>query len=111
MDMDTEYAYRVCLWEEGASARHAQLRPGPASGRGAIRRIAMPLPGDVVELVRIRAGALPAVERGDGGHVGLVELEVEDGEVFLDPAPVHRLREDDVPALHVPAQRDLRRAA
>ena len=67
--------------------------------------------GDVVELVGVRAGALAPVERGDRDHVRLVELEVEEREVLLDPAAVDRLREDDVAALDVPAEGDLRRTA
>src|SRR5215212_278449 len=124
MDMDTEYAWgkylrtvsHGCPAARGrrppaAGHPHARLRSGTAPGRGAVRGTAMSSPGDVVELVRIRAGALTTVEPGDHGHVRLVELEVEDGEVLLDPAAGDRLREDNVPALDVPAQRDLRRAA
>src|SRR5215208_6364363 len=98
MDMDTEYAYRVCQAEEGAP------RGPPGRPRGPRRGSA----GDVVELVRVRARALVAVEGGDRRHRRFVELEVEDVEVLLDPAPGHRLREDDVAALDVPAERDLR---
>ena len=52
----------------------------------------------------------PPVQRGDRGHRRVVELEVEQREVLLDPAAGDRLREDDVAALEVPAQRHLRRA-
>ena len=38
-----------------------------------------------------------------------LELEVEELEVLPDPRRRHRLREDDVPALDVPAKDDLRR--
>src|SRR4051794_667832 len=107
MDIDTEYAYPVCVWEGGA-AENAERQ---GSGGVRLRIPAEGSTGDVGELVRVRAGALAAVESADRGHLGLVEFEVEDREVLLDPAAVHRLREDDVTALDVPAQRDLGRAA
>ena len=59
--------------------------------------------------VGVRAGAavLPAVEPGDRRVVVRRELEVEEREVLLDPLGRRGLREDDVPALDVPAQDDL----
>src|SRR5215218_7467547 len=62
---------------------------------------------DVVEAVGVRAGAGVPVQAADGGHLLPVELEVEDAEVLLHPAAGDRLREDDVAALDVPAQRHL----
>ena len=38
----------------------------------------------LVELVRVRPGASTRFERGDRGHVGVVEHEVEDVDVLLD---------------------------
>src|SRR6478752_3216172 len=66
--------------------------------------------GDVVERVGVRAGAalLAAVETGDPRDLVVAEREVEDLEVLLHPLGVHRLREDDVAALDVPAQGHLR---
>src|SRR3954453_14118335 len=91
--MDTEYAYPVSL-------RQAHSAPGRfhgSSGR--------------VEGVRVGPGPLTPVERRDGRHLRVVELEVEQREVLLAPAPGHRLREDDVAPLQVPAQRHLSRGA
>src|SRR3712207_6597093 len=103
MDMDTEYAYPVC---------HVQrFRPDTPSGVDPeacrLRIHSAAASGDVVELVRVGPGALAAVEAGQRGHGRLVQLEVEDREVLLHAAAVDRLGEDDVPALHVPAQGDL----
>src|SRR5579875_186989 len=63
---------------------------------------------DVVERVGVRARALVLVQRRDVGHVGVGELEVEELEVLLHALAGDRLREDDVAALDVPAEGDLR---
>src|SRR5581483_6399047 len=65
---------------------------------------------DVRERVRVGAVAagLAAVEPVDRRDVGGLELEVEDLDVLADPLGRHRLREDDVPVLDVPAEDDLR---
>src|SRR4051794_26471581 len=69
--------------------------------------------GDAVarsaEVVGVRPGALVAVERGDCVHVVVGQVEVEDVDVLPHPLGLHRLREDDVAQLDVPAQHDLGR--
>ena len=82
--------------------------------RAALRRRPPPRPlprGRADEGVRVRAGALAGVERLDGGHLVLAEVEVEDVEVLLDPLRRDRLGDDDVAELQVPADDDLRRAS
>src|ERR1700722_5472171 len=61
------------------------------------------------ELVRVGAGALVPVQRGDRFVVLAGQLEVEDVDVLPDPGRGDRLGEDDVAALDVPAQHDLGR--
>src|SRR5947209_8225445 len=65
---------------------------------------------DVSERVRVWtvAAGLAAVEPVDRRDVGGLELEVENLDVLADPLGRHRLREDDVPVLDVPAKDDLR---
>ena len=65
--------------------------------------------GDVGEPVRVRPvpSLLAAVEPVDLLDVVRLELEVEQLEVLGDPRRCHRLGEDDVAALDVPAQGDL----
>src|SRR6185437_6660502 len=65
---------------------------------------------DVSERVRVGAVAagLAVVEPVDRRDVGGLELEVEDLDVLADPLGRHRLREDDIPVLDVPAEDDLR---
>src|SRR5690242_15140002 len=57
-----------------------------------------------VELVRVRTGALAPVESGDPLDLVVSQLESEEVEVLLDPAGRHRLGDDDVADLQVPAQ-------
>ena len=110
-------------------ARHlgavgGRRQPRPRAGRGVSHgwastaaevaedlRAAARSARDVVHDVRVRPGAavLAAVEPRDRLVVGRLELEVEELEVLLDPLGRRRLREDDVAALDVPAQDDLRR--
>src|SRR6478609_2489714 len=57
-----------------------------------------------VEAVWVGAGALAAVESGDARDLVVGQLEPEQVEVLLDPARRHRLGDDDVAELEVPAQ-------
>src|SRR5690349_135179 len=60
---------------------------------------------------RLRVGADPValVERADGAHLLVVELEAEDVEVLGDSLGRHRLRDHDVAELEVPADHHLTR--
>ena len=84
--------------------------PRPPRPRAGLRQRVRRSARDVGERVRVRAVAagLAAIERVDRLDVGRLELEVEDREVLRDPRRRHRLREDDVAVLDVPAQDDLR---
>src|SRR4051794_9584190 len=101
MDMDTEYAYSVSPREETRAPEWIRRRHAPGSTPIGLRH--------GVELLRVGAGPLAPVEPGQGRHRRLVELEVEQREVLLHALALDRLREDDVAALDVPAQRHLGR--
>ena len=61
--------------------------------------------------IAVEQPALLAGERRDGGHVGVVELDILDLEVLLAAPRVGRFRDRQHTELHMPAQDDLRRGA
>ena len=84
----------------------------PGKGRSktsASRLLERRVPGG--ELRELLVGAVVVadalVERGDGGHVGVREREVEDGEVVVDVVHVAAAGNHGEAHLHVPAQHDL----
>lgn len=62
-----------------------------------------------VEVVRIATVADSGIHGGDGPHIILVQDEVEDPGVLLDPLLVGGLGDDDQTPLNVPAENDLGR--
>src|SRR5262245_36423482 len=80
-------------WPEShVRTRYARISTDPGEGIG----------------IRSDPSALTPVERIDRCHLLGGQLEVEHVEVLLHSLTVHRLRGDDVAALDVPAEDDLR---